>query len=216
MSHLLQRHELRRPRRTDARPAVLHGPPGHRELPQIVPIISGLISTVSNAFPLWTEAFLPTKSGKIGTSRQCVRSPFSCHSAARNRSTKIVCCSSRPRRYVRRGRAGRSSMTSCRVIAFISSRVYPRYVNSRFLRTSTPAARFLSFLRAAFASPPIFFATVAYLLPRFSLILFGTGPSRPTLRPGDACHDTVEGLPTCWWAPPPWGWSTGLDRKSVV
>src|SRR2546427_9606672 len=42
MSHLLQRHELRRPRRTDARPAVLHGPPGYRDLSQVVPDHLGL------------------------------------------------------------------------------------------------------------------------------------------------------------------------------
>src|SRR5256712_2467890 len=58
----------------------------------------------------------------------------------------------------RRGRAGRSSMISSSVIAFISSSVYPRYVNSFLRRVSTRPARFRSFRRAAFARPPIFFA----------------------------------------------------------
>src|SRR6266550_1002678 len=58
----------------------------------------------------------------------------------------------------RRGRAGSSSMISSSVIAFISSNVYPRYVNSFLRRVSTRPARFRNFLRAAFARPPIFFA----------------------------------------------------------
>src|SRR5256885_6056255 len=49
-------------------------------------------------------------------------------------------------------------MISSRVIAFISSNVYPRYVNSFLRRVSTRPARFRNFLRAAFARPPIFFA----------------------------------------------------------
>src|SRR5947208_1627591 len=58
----------------------------------------------------------------------------------------------------RRGRAGSSSMISSSVMAFISSSVYPRYVNSFLRRVSTRPARFRNFLRAAFARPPIFFA----------------------------------------------------------
>src|SRR2546429_273965 len=49
-------------------------------------------------------------------------------------------------------------MISSSVMAFISSRVYPRYVNSFLRRVSTRPARFRNFLRAAFARPPIFFA----------------------------------------------------------
>src|SRR5256885_14378821 len=49
-------------------------------------------------------------------------------------------------------------MISSRVMAFISSSVYPRYVNSFLRRVSTRPARFRNFLRAAFARPPIFFA----------------------------------------------------------
>src|SRR5467141_90986 len=86
------------------------------------PIISGLISTVTNSFPLWIATFLPMKSGRIGTSRQCVRTassvPF-----ARTFSTKVRRSSSMPRMNERRGRAGKSSMISSRVIAFISSSV---------------------------------------------------------------------------------------------
>src|SRR5437879_8076155 len=58
MSHLLQRHELRRPRRTDARPAVLHGPPGHRELPQIVPDHLGLDLDGLERLPVVDRGFL--------------------------------------------------------------------------------------------------------------------------------------------------------------
>src|SRR5439155_25232047 len=118
---------------------------------------SALISTVTNSFPLCTATFLPTKSGRIGTSRQCVRTassvPF-----ARTFSTNVKRSSSMPRMNERRGRAGKSSMISSRVIAFISSSVYPRYVNSFLRRVSTRPARFRSFRRAAFARPPIFFA----------------------------------------------------------
>src|SRR2546430_5217933 len=49
-------------------------------------------------------------------------------------------------------------MISSSVMAFISSSVCPRYVNSFLRRVSTRPARFRSFLRAAFARPPIFFA----------------------------------------------------------
>src|SRR5205809_8034461 len=49
-------------------------------------------------------------------------------------------------------------MISSSVMAFISSSVYPRYVNSFLRRVSTRPARFRNFLRAAFARPPIFFA----------------------------------------------------------
>src|SRR5437899_6529928 len=58
MSYLLQRHELRRPRRTDARPAVLHGPPGHRELPQIVPDHLGLDLDGLERLPVVDRGFL--------------------------------------------------------------------------------------------------------------------------------------------------------------
>src|SRR2546430_9069460 len=128
--------------------------------PMKCPIISGLISTVTNSFPLWIATFLPMKSGRIGTSRQCVRTassvPF-----ARTFSTKVRRSSSMPRMNERRGRAGKSSMISSRVIAFISSSVYPRYVNSFLRLVSTRPARFRSLRLAAFASPPIcFFAIV--------------------------------------------------------
>src|SRR5438445_12189066 len=93
--------------------------------PMSCPIISALISTVTNSFPLWTATFLPMKSGKIGTSRQWVRTassvPF-----ARSFSTNVRRSSSKPRMNERRGLAGSSSMISSRVIAFISSSVYPR------------------------------------------------------------------------------------------
>src|SRR5207244_447312 len=73
--------------------------------------------------------FVPMRSGKIGSSRQWVRTassvPF-----ARSFSTNVRRSSSKPRMTDRRGRAGSSSMISSRVIAFISSSVYPRYVNS--------------------------------------------------------------------------------------
>src|SRR2546429_2253537 len=59
-------------------------------------------------------------------------------------------------------------MISSSVMAFISSRVYPRYVNSFLRRVSTRPARFRNFLRAAFARPPIFFAM---RLPPSSLLL---------------------------------------------
>src|SRR3990172_5052900 len=37
MTHLLERHELRRARRPDAGTAVGHRPPGHRELAEVMP-----------------------------------------------------------------------------------------------------------------------------------------------------------------------------------
>src|SRR2546426_739449 len=57
----------------------------------------------------------------------------------------------------------------------------------------------------------------AHLLPRhrqdlrrFSFSRFGFGDIRPTFRPGGASYPTVDGFPTCWWDPPPCGWSTGF------
>src|SRR6266508_3347156 len=97
------------------------------------------------------------KSGRIGTSRQCVRTASSVP-LARSFSMKVRRSSSMTRMNERRGRAGKSSMISSRVIAFISSSVYPRYVNSFLRRVSTSPARFRNFRRAAFARPPIFFA----------------------------------------------------------
>jgi hypothetical protein len=32
---------------------------------------------------------------------------------------------------------------------------------------------------------------------------------RPTFLPAGVFLFTVEGLPMCWWLPPPWGCSTG-------
>src|SRR5439155_1170551 len=49
-----------------------------------------------------------------------------------------------------------------------------------------------------------------YLRRRFSFSRFGFGDIRPTFRPGGASYPTVDGLPTCWCDPPPWGWSTGF------
>src|SRR5438128_4778306 len=46
-------------------------------------------------------------------------------------------------------------------------------------------------------------------LRRFSFNRFGFGDIRPTFRPGGASKPTVDGFPTCWWEPPPCGWSTG-------
>src|SRR3989304_3796367 len=71
-----------------------------------------------------------------------------------------------------------------------------------------PAARFRNFRRAAFASPPIFFAMFDYL--RLDRSRFGFGDIRPTFRPGGARHDTVDGPPTCWCEPPPCGGLTGF------
>src|SRR5207247_83490 len=59
-------------------------------------------------------------------------------------------------------------MISSSVMAFISSSVYPRYVNSFLRRVSTRPARLRNFLRAAFARPPIF---LAMRLPPSSLLL---------------------------------------------
>src|SRR5207245_7512492 len=47
-------------------------------------------------------------------------------------------------------------------------------------------------------------------LRRFSFNRFGFGDIRPTFRPGGASYPTVDGFPTCWWDPPPCGWSTGF------
>src|SRR2546428_83813 len=47
-------------------------------------------------------------------------------------------------------------------------------------------------------------------LRRFSFSRFGFGDIRPTFRPGGASYPTVDGFPTCWWDPPPCGWSTGF------
>merc|ERR1719495_468688 len=33
---------------------------------------------------------------------------------------------------------------------------------------------------------------------------------RPTLRPAGLSRDTVDGVPICWWLPPPCGCSTGF------
>src|SRR5207245_223271 len=47
-------------------------------------------------------------------------------------------------------------------------------------------------------------------LRRFAFSRLGFGDIRPTFRPGGASYPTVDGFPTCWWDPPPCGWSTGF------
>src|SRR5437660_3467670 len=80
-------------------------------------------------------------------------------------------------------------MISSRVIAFISSNVYPRYVNSFLRRVSTRPARFRNFLRAALASPPCFFAMPS---PPATLLLqplrLGRHPSDLAARRGVKAH----------------------------
>lgn len=39
---------------------------------------------------------------------------------------------------------------------------------------------------------------------------------RPTLRPAGASLRMVEGLPMCWWLPPPNGCSTGCRQREVL
>src|SRR5437773_4626753 len=59
MSHLLQRHELRRPRRTDAWAAVLHDLAGHREFPDVVSDHLGLDLHGLERLPVVDRDLLP-------------------------------------------------------------------------------------------------------------------------------------------------------------
>src|SRR3990172_2690452 len=202
MEPSLQRKELRGTRRADPRARVLHGPPRHGELAEVVtdhlrldvhrherlPVVDGdLLSHEPREDRQVPRVRLhrlvrPIRLDLLEEGRALVVDPAKERAPGTGRQKGDDLLHRHRLQFVEREPA-------------VGEFLLPADLHARRLLPQPPPGR----LRRS-----TLFLRHAYFL-RFRL-----GESRPTLRPGGAPADTVLGRPTCWWAPPPWGWSTGF------
>src|SRR5256886_2141812 len=205
----LERHELRRPRRSDTGSAVCDGLPRHRELADEMPDHLRLDLDRHEFLPVVDRDLL---ADEVGQDRDIAamrpdRGLRPVRAELFDEPVAFVVDSADERPARARGQQFDDLLEGHRL--HLVQRVPA--IRELLLAARLDETRSLPQLPASRLRQSTHFLGHAHCVRvRFTFSRCGCGGIRPTLRPGGASKPTVDGLPTCWCDPPPCGWSTGF------